>query len=88
MKFVEYMTQVRIKKAKELLLQDDYTISDISSIIGYQDPNYFSRVFKAICGVSPKQWKTQKNLERAKNPRSVNMSRTILQNVTNHHNYV
>jgi two-component system response regulator YesN len=88
MTFVEYMTQVRIKKAKELLLQDDYTISDISAIIGYQDPNYFSRVFKAICGLSPKQWKTQKNLERAKNPRSADMSRTILQNVTNHHNYV
>ncbi len=88
MTFVEYITQTRIKKAKELLLGDDLTISEISSGIGYQDPNYFSRVFKAICGVSPKQWKTQKKLEKTKNTRTNQIDEILLQKVTDIHNKV
>lgn len=88
MTFVEYITQTRIKKAKELLLTDDLTISEISSGIGYQDPNYFSRVFKAFCGVSPKQWKTQKKLEKTKNKRIHGTDEMLLQKVTDIHNKV
>lgn len=88
MTFVEYITQTRIKKAKELLLGDNLTISEISSGIGYQDPNYFSRVFKAICGVSPKQWKTQKKLEKTKNKRTGQIDEILLQKVTDIHNKV
>lgn len=66
MTFVEYLTQLRIKKAKELLMEGDYTISEIASLVGYQDPNYFSRVFKVFSGGSPKQWKTQRYLENGK----------------------
>ncbi|PLS14784.1 hypothetical protein CVD28_26140 [Bacillus sp. M6-12] len=64
--FVEYLTNLRIKKAKELLMEGDYTISEIALLVGYHDPNYFSRVFKAFSGDSPKQWKTQKYLETTK----------------------
>lgn len=66
MTFVEYLTNLRIKKAKELLMEADYTITEIATLVGYQDPNYFSRVFKAISGDSPKQWKTQKYQESTK----------------------
>ncbi|NGQ94851.1 AraC family transcriptional regulator [Brevibacillus sp. SYP-B805] len=88
MTFVEYITHVRIKRAKELLLMDEYTISDIAASIGYQDPNYFSRVFKAICGVSPKKWKTQKKLETTRMARSGKGDVTTLQKVTTYHNSV
>ncbi|MFC3885641.1 helix-turn-helix domain-containing protein [Bacillus songklensis] len=63
MTFVEYLTNLRVSKAKELLMQGDWTVSEIASLVGYQDPNYFSRVFKVITGDSPSKWKTQKNLE-------------------------
>lgn len=55
--FVEYLTHHRIQKAKELLLQIDYSVSEVSRTVGYPDPRYFSRVFKAVVGVSPSNFK-------------------------------
>ncbi|WMC91326.1 response regulator transcription factor [Kineothrix sp. MB12-C1] len=55
--FIEYLTNVRIEKAKELLKDTEYTMKEICSMVGYQDPNYFSRSFKKNVGVTPTEYK-------------------------------
>lgn len=49
----DFITQIRLEKAKELLLQTNYPIYEIASKVGYSDANYFSRSFSKTYGVSP-----------------------------------
>lgn len=55
--FVEYVTEIRMNRAKELLLKTDMSMKEICSEIGYADPNYFSRIFKKNTGVTPTEYK-------------------------------
>ena len=50
----QYITNIRINKAKNLLSSSSFTISEVANLIGYQNPLYFSRIFKKIVGVAPK----------------------------------
>lgn len=50
---VQYLTDVRMKKAEELLRSTDEKTYIIASRVGYDEPNYFSYVFKKHFGVSP-----------------------------------
>lgn len=52
-----YILEKRITKAKELLRFSDKEIETIASECGFKDPNYFSRTFKKIEGISPKEYK-------------------------------
>ncbi|MGC6176765.1 helix-turn-helix domain-containing protein [Lacrimispora sp. 38-1] len=52
-----YLTDIRIRKAKELLESTDYSIGEIGGIIGYENPLYFSRIFKKTAGVSPAEYR-------------------------------
>lgn len=61
--FIEYLTAVRIEKAKELLNNSDCSMKEICALCGYSDPNYFSRSFKKNVGVTPTEYKEGKNLE-------------------------
>lgn len=49
----DYLTQYRINRACSLLRNSKLTISNIANSVGYDDPLYFSRVFKKVKGVSP-----------------------------------
>ncbi len=49
----QYITNIRINKAKNLLLGNSLTIGEIGNLIGYQNPLYFSRVFKKNVGLAP-----------------------------------
>jgi two-component system response regulator YesN len=51
--FNNYLTKIRIEKAKSLLENTDMPIKEICAEIGYQDPNYLSRLFKRWTGLSP-----------------------------------
>lgn len=64
--FKEYLTKTRIKKAKKLLLTTDLSIGEIAKRVGYDDPTYFSRVFKNTEGIPPSKFKMSKKayLER------------------------
>ncbi|MFD0714864.1 AraC family transcriptional regulator [Paenibacillus sp. GCM10027626] len=53
---IEYLTAIRIEKAKQLMQEDSYTISQISTMVGYADLHYFSRLFKKLEGLSPKNY--------------------------------
>ncbi|MFC6650159.1 response regulator [Paenibacillus rhizoplanae] len=54
--FLEYLTRIRIEKAKTLLT-GELKAGDIGSLVGIQDPKYFSKVFKKITGVSPSEYR-------------------------------
>lgn len=51
----DYIIQVRIEKAKALLAQGE-RVSDVSAKVGYENFPHFSRIFKKVVGVSPKQY--------------------------------
>jgi AraC-like DNA-binding protein len=53
----EYLIQLRIKKARELLEQTNYPINVISNSVGYSDQLTFSRAFKTVTGKSPKEYR-------------------------------
>jgi len=55
---VNYITQVRIQRAKHLLLYTDLTVGDIASNVGFKDPFYFSRTFKKFEGIPPQNYRT------------------------------
>jgi len=51
--FIDYLTRVRLKEAKELLLNTNLLISEIASRVGYRDARYFGQVFKRQEGCTP-----------------------------------
>lgn len=57
--FKEYLTETRIRRAKELLRTTALRSSEISDRVGYNDPHYFSLVFRKSVGLSPKEFRLQ-----------------------------
>lgn len=57
--FIDYVTTIRLQKAKELLEENNYSLKEISYLVGYNDPNYFSRVFKKHYAASPKHFQQE-----------------------------
>lgn len=55
--FVNYVTELRINKAKELLKNDTLKIGDISARVGFNDIRYFAKVFKKYMGVTPSDYR-------------------------------
>ena len=58
--FVEYLTEVRMNKAKELLMCSAMKTSEIGYEVGYRDPHYFSYIFKKTQGCSPKEYRARR----------------------------
>lgn len=54
--FIDYVTEVRIEKAKRLLKESSLKIYQIAQMTGYENAYYFSKVFKKITGVTPKEF--------------------------------
>lgn len=55
--FIEYLTNVRIRKAIELLLTTSLASSEIAYRIGYQNPRYFYSVFRKVVGQPPNEFR-------------------------------
>lgn len=55
--FSDYLTSVRINKAKQLLTDSDLSIADIGSMVGYGDHSYFCKVFKKQTDFSPSKYR-------------------------------
>lgn len=54
--FVEYITETRIAAAKEMLEQGDLKVYEIAEKLGYESAFYFSKVFKKVTGLSPREY--------------------------------
>ena len=57
MTFIDYLTEVRIEKAKQEMSDEWKSLKEICFLVGYNDPNYFSRVFKKWTGLSPTEYR-------------------------------
>jgi len=57
--FTDYLSRVRIEKAKNLLLNRNLRISEIAYEVGFQSLTHFNRVFKKITGQSPTEYRGQ-----------------------------
>lgn len=55
--FSSFLKNYRISCAKRLILCDKYKVQEIAREVGFNDPKYFNRVFKEVCGVSPSEFK-------------------------------
>lgn len=66
--FIDYITEIRMDKVKEMLADPNAKISDISQAVGYENPRYFSKVFKQTTGVTPREYREQ-ILSQKENPK-------------------
>lgn len=57
MTYIDYITKLRIEKAKVMILDPNRSLKEICISVGYRDPNYFSRVFKKTVGMSPSEFR-------------------------------
>ena len=58
--FIDYLTEVRMEKARTLLVCTAMKTSEIGFQVGYRDPHYFSYIFKKTQGMSPKEYRKAK----------------------------
>ncbi len=54
--FTEYVNNVKIEKAQQLLIQGQYKIYEVSYMLGYDNACYFSKVFKKVTGSTPSEY--------------------------------
>ena len=67
--FVNYVNRERANRAAALLLSTDSRVSEIARLVGIDNPNYFSILFKKWMGVSPNEYREQ-NGEKKKQDRN------------------
>lgn len=63
----QYLSNLRIRKARELLLYTDHPIYIVANSVGFTDPLAFSKFFRRMMGVSPSDYRTQRRLHERKN---------------------
>jgi len=60
---IDYVTSVRIERAKELLVGTDQSCTEICFQAGYSNQSYFTRTFKSLVGMTPRQFRMQNRRE-------------------------
>lgn len=61
--FTDYLIELRMERAKELLNQGKYKVYEISQMVGYRSEKYFFRIFKQYAGCSPTEYYRGKRLD-------------------------
>ena len=59
--FINYLTKIRIGRAKLLLKDISFNIKEVGKSVGYADSNYFTKVFKRSVGMSPSEYRSKHN---------------------------
>lgn len=59
--FINYLTKIRIDRAKVLLKDVSFNIKEVGKSVGYADSNYFTKVFKRSVGMSPSEYRNKHN---------------------------
>jgi two-component system response regulator YesN len=54
--YAEFVAQVKIEKAKELIVGGRYKMFEVAQLVGFEDAFYFSKVFKRVSGMSPREY--------------------------------
>ena len=62
--FVNYIKELRINEAKRLLVDTDKKINEISMLVGYENEKHFMKIFKAMYGVSPSEYRKNMQIGR------------------------
>ena len=60
---LQYILSLRISNAQSLLETTKYNVTEIASIVGYENPLYFSRIFKKQVGLSPSEYRGKKHID-------------------------
>lgn len=60
--FSDYLTELRVRKSKKLLVESKKTIQQISQDVGYANPKHFSFVFHKLTGFSPSEYRERQGL--------------------------
>ncbi|RLL48396.1 response regulator [Oceanobacillus piezotolerans] len=55
--YISFLTECRLEHARKLMLNPEKSLKEVTFDIGYQDPNYFSKVFRKMYGVSPTEYR-------------------------------
>ena len=55
--YIDYLTKIRINKAKELLTSTDYKVSAIGNAVGYNYSQHFHKIFKKVVGITPIEYR-------------------------------
>jgi transcriptional regulator GlxA family with amidase domain len=55
---IDYFTRLRMERARQLLDRTQLSVKEIATVLGYEDPFYFSRVFKSSSGVAPSDYRS------------------------------
>lgn len=63
MTFVEYLATYRMEQAKRLLANPSMPVADVAAAVGFNDPSYFTRVFRRQEGVSPSEYRANSVFE-------------------------
>jgi CheY-like chemotaxis protein/AraC-like DNA-binding protein len=61
--FSDYLTRIRVERAKELLARGDLRPADVSALVGYEDPKYFGQIFRRAAGMSPLDYQRSRQRE-------------------------
>lgn len=61
----EFITQYRIEKSMNYLINTNYSIIEIANLVGYNDPNYYAKVFRRIKGCSPRYYRNNVHLNNS-----------------------
>jgi AraC-like DNA-binding protein len=73
---IDYFTRMRMRHASDLLHSTSASVKEVAAALGYDDPFYFSRVFKSVHNVSPSHYRmTNTNLNGLKNPSPIQKER-------------
>lgn len=63
--FTDYLSSLKIKKAKEMLIHTNKNITEISMSLGYADSSYFSKVFLKAVGMTPNKFRAQNRKQQS-----------------------
>ena len=61
---LEYVSQLRLREARDLLEGSDKTVSEVAYEVGYKNLSNFNRQFRALCGCSPREFRAKKGAEQ------------------------
>jgi AraC family transcriptional regulator, arabinose operon regulatory protein len=66
----EYVKRLRMARARQLLITSDRTVAEIAAAVGYPDPFYFSRHFRTVNGLSPREFRARDQAEHHSHTRT------------------